>query len=198
MAQPISLYLDSMAAATRHRSNARLALAFALSLLVHGLILSIGIRMPESAPVRDRGLEVVLVNARHRSPPPDAEVLAQANLDGGGASEQKVRPKSPLPPQDARTDGNALIEARKRQPQEVERQKQRALTQAATPAVVADERPVDETQKTPEVTSGLDLLDSAAAIARVQGDYRACIAGPERTGDRPGSISAASAPSAID
>lgn len=168
MAQPISLYLDSMAAATRHRSNARLALAFALSLLIHGLVLSIGIRMPEAQPARDRGLEVVLVNARHRSPPPEAEVLAQANLDGGGTSEQKVRPKSPLPPQDAQTDGSALIEARKRQPQDVERPKQRVLTQAASPAIVADERPTEETQKTAEVASGLDLLDSAAAIARVE------------------------------
>ncbi|MBR0567810.1 energy transducer TonB [Azoarcus sp. L1K30] len=168
MAQPISQYLRAMDAATRHRGNARLAIALALSLAVHGMVLSIGVRMPEANPAKDRGLEVVLVNARHRAPPPEADVLAQANLEGGGSSDDKLRPKSPLPPQESRADGNALVEARKRQPQDVERPKQNVITQRTSTAVVADERPVDETVQTPDVTSGLDLLDSAAAIARVE------------------------------
>lgn len=168
MAQPPSLYIASMAAAARHRSNAILALGFALSLVLHGLVLSIGIRMPDPKPVRDAGLEVVLVNARHAKPTAEAQVLAQANLDGGGTSEEKVRPKSPLPPQDASKDGSALVEARRRQPQEQVRPEQKVLTRKEAPAVVASERPVVESPTTPELASGLDLLDSAAAIARVE------------------------------
>ena len=42
-----------------------LVAAFAISLTLHGLLLLIQFRLPDSKPVRDKGLEVVLVNTRH-------------------------------------------------------------------------------------------------------------------------------------
>lgn len=142
--------------------------AFVLSLILHGVMLSIGFRAPDPAPARDRGLEVVLVNARHAAPPEKAEVLAQANLQGGGTSEEKVRPKSPLPPQNATKDGTALTEARRRPQQPAAPSPQKVLTQKEAPATVATERPRTEETKVEQASSGLDLLDSAAAIARVE------------------------------
>lgn len=175
MAQPQLLTLAPVAAHTqvppaRAAGRPLLAAAFFVSLLLHGALLAISFRMPEAPPTRDRGLEVVLVNARHAIAPAKAEVLAQANLDGGGTSEQKVRPKSPLPPQKATRDGTALIESRQRRQQVRERPQQKVLTQKESPATVASETPVAEDAKAPQVASGLDLLDSAAAIARLEAE----------------------------
>jgi len=146
----------------------RLGVAVALSMLLHGLILSLHFRLPEAKPLRDKGLEVVLVNARHAKAPDKADVLAQANLAGGGTSDNpKARPKSPLPPQNARREGDALLEQKRRQRQE-EQPRQQVLTREKARASVAS-RPQQSEQPAPApVASGLDLLDSAAAVARLE------------------------------
>ncbi|TAH45520.1 MAG: energy transducer TonB [Betaproteobacteria bacterium] len=145
----------------------RLGIALAISLAAHAFILSLQFRLPEGKPVRDRGLEVVLVNARHAKAPDRAEVLAQANLAGGGTSEQTVRPKSPLPPQNARRDGDALVEQKRRQTQPAQPQQQVLTRDKATAAVSSRPQQVEQPAPTPAV-SGLDLLDSAAAVARLE------------------------------
>ena len=147
-----------------------LVAAFAISLALHGLLLLIQFRLPESKPVRDKGLEVVLVNTRHAKAPEKPDVFAQNNVDGGGNTEQNVRPSTPLPPQPTRRDGDALIEAKRRTPEPVRDQKQ-VITRDKAPAKVAAapkkvEQPVPQAE--PPQVSGLDLLDSAAAVARLE------------------------------
>ena len=147
-----------------------LVAAFAISLTLHGLLLLIQFRLPDSKPVRDKGLEVVLVNTRHAKAPDKPDVLAQTNVDGGGNTEQNVRPSTPLPPQPTRRDGDALIEAKRRTPEPVRDQKQ-VITRDKAPAKVAAapkkvEQPVPQAE--PPQVSGLDLLDSAAAVARLE------------------------------
>ena len=149
-----------------------LVAAFAISLTLHGLLLLIQFRLPESKPVRDKGLEVVLVNTRHAKAPEKPDVLAQANVDGGGNTEQNVRPSTPLPPQPTRRDGDALVEAKRRTPEPVRDQKQ-VITREKAPAKVAAapkkvEQPLPKPEPPPQL-SGLDLLDSAAAIAHLEG-----------------------------
>ena len=149
-----------------------LVAAFAISLVLHGLLLLIQFRMPENKPVRDKGLEVVLVNTRHAKAPEKPDVLAQANVDGGGNTEQNVRPSTPLPPQPTRRDGDALVEAKRRTPEPVRDQKQ-VITREKAPAKVAAapkkvEQPLPKPEPPPQL-SGLDLLDSAAAIAHLEG-----------------------------
>ena len=149
-----------------------LVAAFAISLTLHGLLLLIQFRLPDSKPVRDKGLEVVLVNTRHAKAPEKPDVLAQANVDGGGNTEQNVRPSTPLPPQPTRRDGDALVEAKRRTPEPVRDQKQ-VITREKAPAKVAAapkkvEQPLPKPEPPPQL-SGLDLLDSAAAIAHLEG-----------------------------
>jgi protein TonB len=160
-----------LAARLRRVGGPLLAAAFAISLTLHGLLLLIQFRLPESKPVRDKGLEVVLVNTRHAKAPDKPDVLAQANVDGGGNTEQNVRPSTPLPPQPTRQDGDALIEAKRRTPEPVREQKQ-VITRDKAPAKGAAapkkvEQPVPRPEPPPQV-SGLDLLDSAAAVARLE------------------------------
>ena len=150
-----------------------LAAAFALSIALHGIFLSIHYTLPDPPPQRnrDRGLEVVLVNARHAKAPDKAEVLAQANLDNGGTSEKDVRAKTPLPPQNNKRDGTALAQAQ-RKVQALEQQQQQLLTQAkkTAPAVTNTPRQNDQPTPTPPAVSGLDLLDSTAAAARLEAE----------------------------
>ena len=137
------------------------------SLLVHGLVLSLRFTMPEpDKRFKDRGLEVVLVNARHAKPPDKPEALAQANLDGGGNTDQPVRAKSPLPAQTEDIKDDALLHAQRRL-KELEAAQQELLTQARSTARVAVDTHKVEQPEAPTI-SGLDLLDSAAAVARLE------------------------------
>ena len=134
-------------------------------------MLLIHFRLPEAKPARDKGLEVVLVNARHAQAPEKAEVLAQANIDAGGNTEQEVRASTPLPPQPNRQDGDALVEAKRRTPEPVREQKQVITRDKAPARVAAAPKKVEQPAPTPEPQreiSGLDLLDSAAAVARIE------------------------------
>lgn len=158
-----------VAGAAWPRGNGLIALSFLCSLALHGLLLAIDFVMPDTQSPRERdpGLEVVLVNARHARAPEKADVLAQSNLDGGGNVEHDARPKSPLPPQTARQDGDALTDARKRTAAR-DSARPEVLTAAAakaqTPAAVAEPEPAAAEPQ----PSGLDLLNSVAAVARLE------------------------------
>src|SRR5207249_8627880 len=73
--------------------------AIAGSILVHAFVLAIKFS-PFDLSMLDRNLpplEVALVNAKTASKPTKAEILAQANLDGGGNTDANRRAKTPLP-----------------------------------------------------------------------------------------------------
>ena len=153
----------------------RLQFAILFSLLLHVVTLSIQFDFPTpgSSATPQRTLDVVLVNARHERPPVDADALAQANLDGGGTVEQDVRPTTPLPPQDHRHDGDALIDARAAAP-DVAPTPQDVLTRSEpaerpAPTVTPERRQPEPQPETPQPTaSGLDLMNSIAAVARME------------------------------
>ena len=160
----------------------RFNLALALSVILHGIVLSMNFAFPKPEPrtlSHQASLEVVLVNARHQTAPKDAELLAQANLDGGGTSEAPARPTTPLPPQPEERDGNDLIEARKREepPPQPRREREvltkptpspKAVAAKPAPAPVQEEAPAPS--PTPPRLSGHDLLDSVAATARLEAE----------------------------
>ena len=120
--------------------------AMLASLLIHGVLLSIHFRLPEKlARQKDRGLEVILVNARHARAPEKPEALAQANLDGGGNTDKNIRAKTPLPAQDRRREGDALLEAQRRV-QQLEAAQREMLTRIKSKLPVA----VDEQKQEQE------------------------------------------------
>ena len=73
-------------------------IAIWLSVVVHGVILSIKFE-PELRKLADKlpSLEVVLVNAKTKTAPDKAELLAQANLDRGGNTDKNKKMKTALP-----------------------------------------------------------------------------------------------------
>src|SRR5208282_426537 len=98
MAQPRTVSLPFVATDTT-RSDQLLTVAIAGSILLHALILALRFS-PLELPGLDRNgppLEVALVNAKSKTKPTKAEILAQANLDGGGNTDANRRAKTPLP-----------------------------------------------------------------------------------------------------
>lgn len=150
-----------------------LSAAIALSLLVHGALLAVHFAAPPAlrfAPV-DPGLEVILVNARHDKAPLKAEALAQANLEGGGNAD-KGRAKSPLPDSHKAEDGKS-IKAAKRKQDSLEAQQKQLMTQLQrkeSAFQVASQQDQGKPQEVPPQPQGVDLVDSAKAIARMEAE----------------------------
>jgi protein TonB len=87
------------------RHDRLLASALVFSLVLHLVVAAIHFSPFDFSRLVDKEppLEVALVNAKSATKPTKADILAQANLDGGGNTDQKRRAKSPLPvlPQEA-------------------------------------------------------------------------------------------------
>ncbi|WP_300453654.1 TonB family protein [Accumulibacter sp.] len=148
----------------------RLWLALGVSLLLHAVLLSLHFNFPNAARAfQDRALDIILVNSRSARKPADAQVLAQAHLDGGGNTEEKRRAKTPLPPAPRHQDGDDLDQSQRRI-QELEAHQQRLAAQTRSRTVVA---PMADKATQPEPSpsiTGRDLAQSALAMARLEGE----------------------------
>jgi protein TonB len=147
-----------------------LAWALGFSIVLHGILLTLHFAAPKhSAMRRESNLEVVLVNAKTANRPKDAQVLAQANLDAGGNTEDKQIASTPLPPTAQDRAGDTLMK-RRRRVQELEARQRELLAQVKPKAAPL---PAPQMQKViqPEPmarVSGLDLAESALAMARLE------------------------------
>ena len=145
--------------------------ALAVSILLHGIALSLHFKLPSSLRWQSQNapLEVVLVNAKSRERPSRADVLAQANLDRGGNVDDRRRAKTPLPVTQPVRPGKDLAEAQRRV-QQLEAQQQRLLAQAQesksrVAAAAPRQAPAEEPAAQP---SGRDMADLALAAMRLQ------------------------------
>ena len=95
------------------------------SAALHGALLTVRFVGPETLQraFRDTPLEVILVNARGKEAPEQAQAIAQANLAGGGEAA-KGRATSPLPNAATMQLGDAPDDAKKRIDQLQEQQQQ--------------------------------------------------------------------------
>jgi len=145
--------------------------ALLISILLHGVALSLQFRLPDSLLWKSANttLEVVLVNAKSREMPARSSVLAQANLDRGGNVDEARRATTPLPVTEPRNPGRDLADAQRRVRQ-LEAQQKRLLAQARkaknrVPAEAQRPAPAEEQADHP---SGRDLADMALAAMRLQ------------------------------
>jgi periplasmic protein TonB len=146
-----------------------LGTALGLSIAVHLVALGVHFRFPEAIRWQPpQPLEVVLVNARTRERPVQADVLAQANLDRGGDVDQNRRARTPLPVTEPRNPGKDLTVAQRRR-QQLETQQQLLLAQQkeVERRLAEKQRPAkaDEVSSQP---SGRDLADLSLAAMRLQ------------------------------
>lgn len=145
-------------------------LALGVSLLLHALALSLNFAFPDaSSALREQALDIILVNSKSAHRPTHAQALAQANLDGGGNSEQKRRVRTPLPPSDRQQSGNELQQAEKRV-QALETQQQRLLAQARSRATVLPKADQEAPADPNPGVGGRDLARRALEMARLEGE----------------------------
>ncbi|OYY95226.1 MAG: hypothetical protein B7Y41_01580 [Hydrogenophilales bacterium 28-61-23] len=117
-------------------------------------------------------IDVVLVNAKTKAKPLQADVLAQANLDGGGNVDDDRQAKSPLPAaerdqaQSAEAEFNARVQALEQQTKALMRQiKSDYKAPEQKPDPVADPRPPIPTPPNP---APMDLASRSLEMARLQ------------------------------
>lgn len=82
----------------RNHTEDRLFAALFIAGIIHAaVILGVTFAKPNYPDTKTSTLDVVLVQQATTSEPKDAAFLAQANQDGGGNTDQALRPSSPLP-----------------------------------------------------------------------------------------------------
>lgn len=148
----------------------RLKFALIVSCVIHALALSLHFAFPSDHRLaKDKPLEVVLVNSKTRERPQDPQALAQANLDGGGNTDEDRRASTPLPVSRQQKQGDQFESAQQRI-RELEVQQRMLIAQidkSKTTPSQASAREVQPDAPPPEIT-GLDLASSAMAMARLQ------------------------------
>ena len=144
---------------------ATMQVAIVASIAFHTFaIVGLGLKLPrigrEDAP--HNLLEVVLVNSRSPTKPVKADALAQANLDGGGNTDQKVRASTPLPLTEAQRLSLELKATRERQKQ-LEEETRQIMVQMKAKAAVS---PVQQAQE------AKDLVERQLEIERLEAQIR--------------------------
>ncbi|HKK16087.1 MAG TPA: TonB family protein [Gammaproteobacteria bacterium] len=75
----------------------RFTLTLCLAIIAHGvIILGVTFKPEDSIKPRYETMEIILVQ-QESEPVKDAEMLAQASLEGGGDTDEKVSPSTPVP-----------------------------------------------------------------------------------------------------
>jgi periplasmic protein TonB len=139
------------------------------SIFLHAVVLAI-----RFAPIdlskfeRDASpLEVALVNAKSVSKPTKADILAQANLDGGGNTDAKRRAKTPLP---ALSKDNATTElAVATQKVEPLENSQEMMTQLKSGAAIEMPQPTpNAAPDKPELPTATEMMQRTMEAMRLE------------------------------
>ena len=151
------------------RSVSLVALAAGLSVVVHAVVLAVHFAPADLSRMFDRGppLEIALVNAKTKDKPQKADILAQANLDGGGNTDADRRAKTPLPvlPKDSQREEIALASERV---QTLERQTRELLTQLkAVPSLDVQPKPTENAERTDSPTAN-ELMQRTMEAMRLE------------------------------
>ena len=127
-------------------------------------------------------MDVVLVNARTATKPVKADALAQANLDWGGNTDQKLRAHSPFPAVEDKDPSRELKAAESRMKQ-LELEAKELMTRMKSQAQVQQVEVVPQGQ-TKADAQARDLVDKSLEIQRLEAqirrDYQAYQERPKR------------------
>ncbi len=167
------------------RRDRVLAWALGVSVLLHGVVLALHFKPFDPKPRDDRGppLEVALVNAKTTAKPAKADVLAQANLDGGGNTDENRRAKTPLPVLPKPSSEREIAVATQRV-EELEKKAVELLTalrQAPVPQSLPAPTEASEATKLPTATELMQrTLESMRLEAQIAKDMDAYQKRPKR------------------
>jgi protein TonB len=128
-------------------------------------------------------LDVVLVNAKSASRPAKADALAQANLDGGGNTDEKRRASTPFPTVDERDPSREMKAAEQRR-KALEAEAQELMTRMKSKSQVTNVELAPPGAETKADQEAKDLVQKSLEIARLEAqirrDYQAYQERPKR------------------
>ena len=162
---PARIPLEALIAPRRTKT---ISIAIAISIALHAIALSLHFTFGSG---RDRDsrppLEVALVNAKSASKPVKATLLAQANLDGGGNTEQNRSAKTPLPALQETPQRNVAVASPR---QEVPDNRTREMmTQLRSPSAIATPEPKPLTDAEPtESPTANDIMQKTLEAVRLE------------------------------
>ncbi|WP_086058672.1 TonB family protein [Bordetella genomosp. 9] len=143
----------------------RLWLGLAISLIFHALVLAVRFAPPRTPRPPAQSLEVILVNARTETAPAQADVRAQASVEGGGDAEKGMA-QSPLP-QSGDAPSAVVLEAMRKRQASLEEAQQRLLSQLQASTQVSPPRLSGE--PVPDATTpGRDEQDQDSVLQNAQ------------------------------
>ena len=143
------------------RLKSTLTLTMLFSIALHGFVLfgvALILPAPEKSSEQIQPLHVVLVNSKSKSKPVKADALAQANLDGGGNTQEDRQAKSMLP--NINDDSQITPEQEAKAVAILEKQSRRMMTS------LKSSYKLNQTQ--PATTSAEDLVQRSMEIARLE------------------------------
>ena len=127
-------------------------------------------------------MDVVLVNSKSATKPVKADALAQANLDGGGNTDEKRRASTPLPAIEQSATQNAR-QAQERVKQ-LEQEVKTLMTQVRSTAKVMQGEISQKESGTPNPISTADVMQKSIEIQRLEAqiskEYQAYQQRPKR------------------
>jgi periplasmic protein TonB len=135
-------------------------------------IVGLGFKVPDprqwDAP--HNVLDVVLVNAKSAAKPVKADALAQANLDGGGNTDEKRRASTPFPNLDRSQPSPDLRQAQTRV-QQLEQEAKELMTRLKSKSAVAPVDPAADKGDKSDPTAQ-DLIEKSLEIQRLEAQIR--------------------------
>ena len=146
-------------------------IAVCASVAVHlFFLLAVGAKIfdPKNFTPPHNAMDVVLVNAKSANKPTKADALAQANLDGGGNTDEKRRAKTPLPALDQSAAKNEKL-AQQRVTQ-LEQEVKTLMTQATSSAKILQGEINQQPSGAPKPLSASELLQQSMEIQRLEAE----------------------------
>jgi protein TonB len=140
------------------------------SIIIHSIVIvGVGFTLIRSFGNSDphNVMDVVLVNSKSAAKPTKADALAQANLDGGGNTDDKLRAKSPFPTVSPKELSPELRAAESRRLQ-LEQEAKQLMTAIKSKAAVTPQSESPQDSQGKGSAEARDLIDKSMEIAALE------------------------------
>lgn len=166
--------------------SSRLNVAILISFFLHtAIVFGITFKLPNTK-INNKAtlLEVVLVNSKSKSEPHKANSLAQANLDGGGNTDDNRRAKTPFPLPPTHKQSIDISKAKQKTKQlELEAKRLMAAVNSKKKITQSNSR-IEKSKKGEKTPNTFDLIQRSREIIRLEAqiakDYEAYQKRPKR------------------
>lgn len=166
--------------------SSRLDVAIFISIIFHAVVL-FGVTFKLPTPKIENAvtpLEVVLVNSKSISKPYKADTLAQANLDGGGNTDDNRHAKTPLPLSPKHKQSIDVTKAKQKKKQ-LEQEAKRLMTAVnSKQSIHQSNSRLEKSEQAVKTPDASDLIQRSREIIRLEAqiakDYEAYQKRPKR------------------